>query len=333
MHNSTTQNTVTSTRKPQNNGWKKLILSVLVTIVLVYVLLHYISLNDVKELMGKIKIQYVVISLIPYFLCYVARTLRFKVLLLDEKITVSKLFQVHSVHNMLNSILPASLGELSYLFLLKKNAQIRLRESTSSLLISRFMDFSVMIGFFFLSCFALKERVFSKLTFIPYAAFGGFLLLICSYLVLLRLGNLKWSVRKAGIIPKLINKLMYVLREIGLTMQALSSGGRLLWGIVFSLLSMNGIFLFYFYVIRGLGIQIGYMEIIFVSSILVPLMLLPVKGLAGFGTHEIGWAVGFLILGFNKELSILTGFAIHIVSLIFVVGMGLQGIIALNYKT
>ncbi len=312
--------------------WKNLIISILLTILLLTVLLHYISWHDVRQLVLRIKGRYIFISLIPYFLCYIFRTLRFKSLLLDKTITFTRLFQVHTVHNMLNKILPASLGEVSYLYLLKKNANIRILESTSSLLLARFIDFSVLTGFFLISCFALKNRVFEKLQFIPYATLAGFFMLIGGYVVLLRWGNRDWKISKAsGTLSKLINKIKYMLQELGKTMHILSKGGRFVQGVVFSILAMNSIYLFYFFIMRGLGIRISYMEIIFVSSILVPLMLLPVKGLAGFGTHEVGWAIGFLILGYDKEISILTGFAIHIVSLFFVVSMGVQGLIALRF--
>ncbi|GAH25083.1 unnamed protein product, partial [marine sediment metagenome] len=46
---------------------------------------------------------------------------------------------------------------------------------------------------------------------------------------------------------------------------------------------------------------------------------LPVSGIGSFGTFEAGWTLGFVLIGYNQELSLLTGFGVNIIFFIFTI--------------
>jgi len=179
---------------------------------------------------------------------------------------------------------------------------------------------------FLVSCFFLHEKVFAKIKFFAYGTAVILVMIVLGYFLFMRFGKPElFSRQYGGFAGKILNKINYVLSELIQAMRKTHSPARLSGGLVFSALAMNCLYVFYWLIMQSAGIKVNYFEIIFLSSIMVPLILLPVKGIAGFGTQEAGWTVGFLILGFGKHIAILTGFAIHITTLVFTIILGVFG--------
>ncbi|GAH95707.1 unnamed protein product, partial [marine sediment metagenome] len=44
-----------------------------------------------------------------------------------------------------------------------------------------------------------------------------------------------------------------------------------------------------------------------------------VSGIGSFGTFEAGWTLGFVLIGYNQKLSLLTGFGVNIIFFIFTI--------------
>ena len=76
------------------------------------------------------------------------------------------------------------------------------------------------------------------------------------------------------------------------------------------------IFWTFYAFLRGFGIGISFLQMIFGSTVGVIANALPISGIGNWGTLEAGWAAGFLMVGLPKEKAIATGFGIHI--LIFI---------------
>ena len=74
---------------------------------------------------------------------------------------------------------------------------------------------------------------------------------------------------------------------------------------------------------RGFGISISFLNVIFGSSVALFVNALPISGLGNWGILEAGWAAGFLLVGLAKEKAIATGFGVHI--LLFII----TGVLAL----
>ena len=52
----------------------------------------------------------------------------------------------------------------------------------------------------------------------------------------------------------------------------------------------------------------------------------PVHGIAGFGTYETAWTIGFRQLGLSSRVAILSGFATHLLSQLYDYTVGLVGL-------
>ena len=83
-----------------------------------------------------------------------------------------------------------------------------------------------------------------------------------------------------------------------------------------SLASWGMIFWTFYAFLRGFGIGISFLQMIFGSTVGVIANALPISGIGNLGTLEAGWTAGFLLVGLPKEKAIATGFGIHI--LIFI---------------
>ena len=57
--------------------------------------------------------------------------------------------------------------------------------------------------------------------------------------------------------------------------------------------------------------------------------MLPVSGLAAFGTWEAAWTLGFTRLGLTEQEAIVSGFATHILSQLHDYGLGIVALLVL----
>jgi uncharacterized membrane protein YbhN (UPF0104 family) len=84
-----------------------------------------------------------------------------------------------------------------------------------------------------------------------------------------------------------------------------------------SLASWVMIFCTFYAYMKGFGVEIAFAKMLFGSTIGVIANALPVSGIGNWGTLEVGWAAGFLMVGLSREKAIATGFGVHII--IFIV--------------
>jgi hypothetical protein len=88
-----------------------------------------------------------------------------------------------------------------------------------------------------------------------------------------------------------------------------------------------GIFCFYVILARGFGMpeRIGLVETAFGSGLAIMTNVLPINALAGFGTQETGWVLGFGLLGIEGDAAFSTGVGVHLVQLVNVLLLGVLG--------
>jgi len=84
-----------------------------------------------------------------------------------------------------------------------------------------------------------------------------------------------------------------------------------------SLASWVMIFCTFYAYMKSFGMDIPLTKMLFGSTISVIANALPVSGIGNWGTLEVGWAAGFLMVRLSREKAIATGFGIHII--IFIV--------------
>ncbi len=302
---------------------KRLILSILITVGIIFVLLLQISLKDLYILLRTINPLWAALGSIAFFLATLFRTLRFKWLIYSKAISFSDLFRITAYYHLSLMVLPSKLGELSFPYLLNKNSGTSVTEGLASLIVSRVYDFVIILmillfvslgfqGFFNLN----PSLVISLVTLlIGFMVFGLFYMSTCLRglsKVLGRLSNWTGS-RNARFVLWIQRKISDMAEDF----YAIKSRNTHFHVSLTSLASWVMIFCTFYAYMKGFGVDISFTKMVLGSTVGVIANALPISGIGNWGTLEAGWAAGFLMVGLSKEKAIATGFGVHII--IFVV--------------
>ncbi len=271
-----------------------------------------------------------------YFLAILFRALRYKWLIHSRDIPLSELFRISVFYHLSLMVLPSKLGELSYPYLLNKISGMSITEGMASLIASRVYDFFIFLMIFLFASIGFQSFFKIHLFFsILLSAFSiGLTLLVFFYMSnLLRfLSNLMGRIsQRFGIKNnKPFQWIQRKIHEIAEDFYAIKARKTYFPVTLTSLVSWITIFWMFYAFLRGFGIEISFLKVVFGSTIAVLANALPISGIGNWGTLEAGWAAGFLMVGLSKEKAIATGFGVHIVIFVVCVVMGFICWVSLN---
>lgn len=307
---------------------RAILIGVLISIILCYFLLRAISFNDLFVTFARLSFFSFTLAFLLYVFVYLLRTVRFMTLL-DGRIRFFKLFFIVSLHNLATVVFPFRTGEVSYVYLTKKEG-VNASEGIASLLLSRLFDFIAVFLIFVLGYFYLGN--FSRDIGLAFVWFSFFTV----GLFLFVLSIVRFKLRLKVIFERLLSlfslgdnrAIRYIQQELGYIVDAFRSisSRRVLIVTLFQSLALWLImFVFTYYVLTVFGLSVSFLEAIVGGSIALAISLLPIQGALGFGTTEAALTIAFLLLGFEKELIISVGFGYHILSLVFTFLVGGYG--------
>ena len=162
---------------------KRLILSILITVGIIFVLFLQISLKDLYALLRTVDPLWVASGSISYLLAILFRALRFKWLTYSKRVHFSDLFRITAFYHLSLMVLPSKLGELSYPYFLNKISGMNVTEGLASLIVSRVYDFFiVLMTLLFVSIGFQGLFKVNPLLAIPLIAFLIRLYCLCSFL-------------------------------------------------------------------------------------------------------------------------------------------------------
>lgn len=120
---------------------KKVILGILISVVLVYLSIRGINLQDVFRDLQRIQFSYVISFIILIMLMQWLRSYRWGVMLQPmEKIDQLSLFSVTSVGFLAIASIPARIGELARPYLISKRSSIKMSSALGTILVERIFD-------------------------------------------------------------------------------------------------------------------------------------------------------------------------------------------------
>ena len=271
-----------------------------------------------------------------YFLAILFRALRYKWLIHSRDIPLSELFRISVFYHLSLMVLPSKLGELSYPYLLNKISGMSITEGMASLIASRVYDFFIFLMIFLFASIGFQSFFKIHIFFIIFlSAFSiGLTLLVFFYMSnLLRfLSNLmgRISQRIGTKSSKPFQWIQRKIHEIAEDFYAIKARKTYFPVTLTSLVSWITIFWMFYAFLRGFGIEMSFLKVVFGSTIAVLANALPISGIGNWGTLEAGWAAGFLMVGLSKEKAIATGFGVHIVIFVVCVVMGFICWVSLN---
>ncbi|MFQ6082212.1 MAG: lysylphosphatidylglycerol synthase transmembrane domain-containing protein [Candidatus Aminicenantia bacterium] len=324
-------------------GYFYFILSIIVSIFLIWYLLSRIEFKDLKETLANIYLPGLYLYIIFALTGSVFRAWRYKFLLKPEPIGWGNIFMVTFIRNLFVDLLPARIGSLSYIYILNKRLKFTFEIATSTFLIAVIFDFITLSPILILAIFIVG---FSQ-TVIPVSTLLiiALIFFVIVYLVLLRL----------EVVTSLLTRILEVLlksfklrekewaetiiRKLNLTVDSLIDikARKIYWPVFFmSLLIRLAKYGALFFLLHALLVSHGFLlgDLSFAKIILGVTgaelsSALPVKGIAGFGTWESAWALSFKLMGFDPRLAIISGFGLHLITQIFEYSLGILSIIIL----
>lgn len=258
-----------------------------------------------------------------YFLAIFFRAFRYKWLIHSKDVSLNELFRISVFYNLSLMVLPSKLGELSYPYFLNKISGVNLTEGVASLIASRVYDFFVILVIFLFASTGFQDLFKVNILFIvslSVLSIGLVLLVFFHMNRLLRLASTVIEKLSKRVRKEKSKSFQWVQRKIHETAEdfySIKARKTYLPVALTSLFSWIMVFLTFYAFMRGFGISIPFLDVVFGSTVAIIANALPIGSLGNWGTLELGWAAGFLMIGLPKEQAIASGFAVHI--LIFVI--------------
>lgn len=293
--------------------WAKSFAAVLVTGLLFWYFYQTIEFGEVAQAFRMVRLPWMGLAVLAYCMTYPLRA--FRIYYLTRTQEGCGFLQVQKIccrHQFYGRILPFKAGELSLVYLLKKEG-ISLGAGSTVLLLIRLFDVTMILLSFFFCNFFVRTRVF------PAGLLIAALVLVCLVFV-----GVLFLARHTGFVQKLPKKLRPVAGKIcnvlsasvatpkDLIVLGLVSLG--LWALVY--LSMHS-------VVLAFAQEVSFCETVVASFLASVAAFLPVNGIGGFGVTETGWTLGFTLLGLDRTMALSTGVASNTMSFCVICLFGL----------
>ena len=332
---------------------KRLILRIINIVVvvgfgafLVYYLIGKISIGQIKDAIVGIYKLTLIIALVIMFFSSFFRAYRKKILVGSERISMMDMFLIALIRNAFNMVLPARIGELSYVYVLQRKFKIPLEIGVSTLMIVLVFDLVIVFSLIVISIIVVLINKFSS----SYLAVVliALVLLVILLLVLFYLSKVigffimiiekiltRYRIGKSKAVQAIYKKLVDINKNIEIIQKRRIYWKVYLSSIVIRVLKFTAYYLLIYAILRpvGYGFEDLSFWMIFLATVAAEISaVLPTHALAGFGTYEGAFLLvlsilGFTITGIKWEV---VAFSYHIISLTFAVILGLIAMIILS---
>lgn len=309
----------------------KISISIVLSVVLVWFLYSQISLKDLINLFHNVSYKYLLLGLFIYLLIFFLRVIRMN-LFLEGKINLKNLSIIMAIHNFFINVIPARLGELSYVYMIKKTNSIDISKNVFSLLATRILDVYGQLLLFLIFVLLLNPippliKNIWILCFVFLAIFTLLIIIVLIFkerffIILNRILRL-FSFNRFMLIQKISQKSEEMVEHFKILRNKKIFYKTLILTFFINILMYSIVY----FVLLAFTPPLGVIKTFVGSGIAGFTNILPIQGIMNFGTFEGGWTLGFLLLGMQKELAIITGFSYHIMSLFYTFILTICGII------
>ncbi|MFP4082686.1 MAG: lysylphosphatidylglycerol synthase transmembrane domain-containing protein [Candidatus Aminicenantes bacterium] len=319
------------------------LLSVAVSVILIWFLLSQIESQDLVQTFSRIHYPtlcaYMAISLMGAGL----RAWRYRWLLLPYQISWRDILLVTFIRNLFVDLFPSRLGSLSYIYLLNKRLYFSFEAATSTFLMAVIFDFITLSPFLLVSIFAVgfhsSPLPFSTLILL------SLLFFMVIFLILWKITQIfSFLLRAYEVLLKAFKKeskrwAKITVEKIRLTTECLFEikKRKILWplfslSLFIRLAKYISIYFLFVSLLRSFGFsfkQISFWKTILGTTGAELTSALPIKGIGGFGTWESAWALTFRLMNFEPRLAIISGIGVHLIANLFEYSLGIAAILLL----
>lgn len=288
-------------------------------------LLRQIDFANLAAQVLRARPEYLLLGGAAYLCKSMVRAYRFQRVQTGEKPPYLHMLRLTLASSLASQLLPFKLGELAYVYLVRREFKSSLTQGVSSLMIVRVLDLLAIPVLFLLSAlvFGLPVNFSSYLSYIL-AFVAALVLVLLAGAALIRFFPQvleRWLRAAVFERVRLLGKLRDTLLRVASDLSAYRGQSPLMLG---GLALVEWIFNFAMF--HALLISIGLAPHAFdtVASVTFAALasVLPVNSFGNFGTQEAGWATGLLLLGYARETAITSGFATHLLSIGYMLVLG-----------
>lgn len=299
-------------------------------IILISWLLLQLEWTETVEIIRNVPFSLLLLGFVCYGLSFYFRAQRFRILL-PPGTPIDHLFPIVLIHYTALNIIPARLGELSYIYLLKKVNAVSPGCSLSSLLLARVFDQIAISVLFFLS--SLVTPFPTQRLKVLYMSIGAMLMMTIAGLLgilvyqessvywLQRL-CVKFNLQRYPIIQRVLKEFEQATNTFAhlhdkRTLLSISGYSFLIW---LSIFSVN------YLLLTAFGVPLSFASILLVSTLIIFLGMLPLQLVGGVGIRETTWVLLVSSLGVSQNTAIVSGFGTHIVTTLSLFFFGVYGL-------
>lgn len=299
-----------------------------------YFLLKQINFHDLIQLIFQVKIEFFLLGGLLYLCKSLVRALRFKRINRRFSPRFMEMLRLTLATSVASQVMPMKLGELSYVYLMKKEEQSSISFGLSSLMVIRLIDLLTISLLFIVITLIAHPSAKLSIYFQSILWFMAFLLAIIFGLLVLSAfdrANLQFLLqfRLVERLP-LMKKLALGLDNFLTSLKQYTIFEYLEWTGLASIEWLINYFIFYTLMV-GLGLAPTFFDTVVSVTFASLASVLPINSIGNFGTQEAGWATGMVLSGYSKEVAIASGFATHLLTLAYMLFFG--GIAWLSYLT
>jgi uncharacterized protein (TIRG00374 family) len=273
--------------------------------------------ESLEKIILKINPLYLLAASFLYFLSNLLKTFRFQIFFKEQKLNMPKLFTVVSYHNFFNQIMPARTGEITLVYYLRSICKVDISKGVHSLIIVRFMDLFIVAVFFIISFILLQAETVSPALLIAAIAVGilalGVILFVDKFMVFASQFFHHFFKITRLIKIRFIQKVEAKLNEFAETFSTESANSKIPMLLVSSVLIWIVLYLLSYTIIIAFGVNINILRSTLGATAQVLTNVLPVNSFGSFGTMEAGWVGGYVLVGVEKNVAIISAFAYHLV--------------------
>ena len=348
------------------SGWLRPAFSLALTAVLVGALLSRSSIWAIVSLLRELSVPWAAAGLAGYLVANLLRAVRFQALLrIGDRSEAeghamppaslaarselqpvpgraastarplprySILLPITFVHSMFNSLLGRA-GEVSFLYLAKTRLGLPLGESTAVIVVTRVLDYVAVAALFLGATLAVPGRSLATRPEVI-LVLSTALLLAGGVLVLAPwLGGRTLAAASRWLDGYRIARwVLHAGQTLVRSLTLMRVGGvlvpTLLWSLLVWIVSFGWIYAF----LTAVGVEIQPASFVVGSTFGILSKALPLVTPGGFGMHEAGWTMGFVLVGMDPSTAIASGFAVNILTLAASVAWGLPGLLWMQFR-
>lgn len=296
---------------PSHKRLFRAFIALAVSLGILYVLLRRIDADIFLARLADIAPERIGIIAGIFLLRTLLRALRFS---LVTRTRLKEVYMISAIHAFLNKILPLRSGELTWPVLMKRYAHVTFGNAMALLLLLRYLDLLCLIFLFSMAALIVKPGFVSLPMFL---FLGSVLVLQVAGLIHIRflITLVSWMIQKIKLsfLRQRLENIMHTVRQF----QQNYSSGPAYWqllGVLVVLTVMNWltIYAMYYHYIRMFHVEFSFFQVIVGASFVTLGNNLPLNSFGTFGTFELTWTAGFLLLGMSKDIAIPLGLFVNV---------------------